>query len=111
MRAPGRVLSQTDFDAWVAEQQGATGGTPDGKALFASAGCGGCHTFTPAGSNGAVGPRLDGLTDAASVRESIVDPGAVIVSGFSDGVMPTTFGDSFSDEVIDALVSYLTGGE
>jgi cytochrome c oxidase subunit 2 len=106
-----RVLSQADFDAWVAEQQGADGDTPDGKALFASAGCGGCHTFTPAGSSGAVGPRLDGLTDAASVRESIVDPGAVVVSGFSDGVMPTTFGDSFSDEEIDALVAFLTGGE
>jgi len=110
MRAPVRVLSQADFAAWVAEQQGTSEGG-DGKALFASGGCGGCHTFTPAGATGAVGPRLDGLTDASSVRESIVDPGAVVVSGFSDGVMPTTFGDSFSDEEIDALVAYLTGGE
>jgi cytochrome c oxidase subunit 2 len=110
MRAPVRVLSQADFDAWVAEQQGADGDTLDGKALFASAGCGGCHTFKPAGATGAVGPALDGLTDAASVRQSIVDPGAVVVSGFSDGVMPTTFGDSFSDEEIDALVAFLTGG-
>ena len=110
MRAPVRVLSQADFETWLADRVGATGGTVDGKALFASAGCGGCHTFKPAGSSGAVGPAVDGLTDAASVRQSIVDPGAVVVSGFSDGVMPTTFGDSFSDEEIDALVAFLTAG-
>ena len=126
MRAPVRVLSQADFDAWLAEQQGAAGGTgagtgakADGKALFASAGCGGCHTFTPAGATGAVGPNLDNVAADAQkagkptdefVHESIVDPGAVVASGYSDGVMPTTFGDSFSDEEIDALVAYVTQG-
>jgi sulfite dehydrogenase len=30
-----------------------------GKAVFASAGCGGCHTLKAAGSNGTVGPNLD----------------------------------------------------
>src|SRR4051794_41898259 len=35
---------------------------PSGKAVFASAGCGGCHTFKPAGATGSIGadpPRVD----------------------------------------------------
>ena len=41
-----------------------TGGNGDaaaGKAVFASAGCGGCHTLKAAGSSGNVGPNLDQL--------------------------------------------------
>jgi mono/diheme cytochrome c family protein len=34
---------------------------PDGNAVFASAGCGNCHTLKAAGSNGTVGPNLDQL--------------------------------------------------
>lgn len=30
-----------------------------GKQVFASAGCGGCHTLAAAGSSGTVGPNLD----------------------------------------------------
>jgi cytochrome c oxidase subunit 2 len=119
MRAPVRVLSQSEFDAWVDEQQaGAGGGAVDGKGVFASAGCGGCHAFTPAGTSAAAGPKLDDVAAAAEkagtpvdeyVRESIVDPDAVVADGYTAGVMPKTFGDSLSEEEIDALVSYLTG--
>ena len=38
-----------------------TASKPDGKAIFASAGCGGCHTLKAAGSSGTVGPNLDVL--------------------------------------------------
>jgi cytochrome c oxidase subunit II len=118
MRAPVRVLSKTDFAAWVTQQQGPSGGGADGKAVFANNGCGGCHTFEPAGSDGAIGPDLDDLAAAAKaagkpldefVRESIVDPSAEITPGFKDGVMPKTFGESLSPEEIDALVAFLTG--
>ena len=37
------------------------GGAPDGKQVFASAGCGGCHTLKDAGATGNVGPNLDDL--------------------------------------------------
>jgi cytochrome c oxidase subunit II len=121
MRAPARVLSQADFAAWVAKKQegGGAGGDDPGKAVFASAGCSGCHAFTPAGSSGAVGPNLDnvaadakaaGEDPAAFVRESIVDPDKAITKGYQPGVMPKTYGDSLSAEEIDALVSYLTAG-
>jgi cytochrome c oxidase subunit II len=119
MRAPVQVLSQADWKAWIEKQQGAArgGAGADGKTVFASAGCGGCHTFTPAGSNGEVGPDLDKVAADAQkagkpvdefVRESIVDPNAVVASGYQPNVMPGSFGQSLSKEEIDALVSYLT---
>ena len=40
---------------------GGQGDPAAGKAVFASAGCGGCHTLKAAGSSGTVGPNLDQL--------------------------------------------------
>src|SRR4051794_28479506 len=39
----------------------AQGDASAGKAVFASAGCGGCHTMKAAGATGTVGPDLDTL--------------------------------------------------
>ena len=39
--------------------QGGGAAKPDGKAIFASAGCGSCHTLKAAASTGNVGPNLD----------------------------------------------------
>jgi sulfite dehydrogenase len=50
----------------------ATGDPVAGKLVFASAGCGGCHTLKAAGSNGNVGPNLDQLKpDAARVAHQV----------------------------------------
>ena len=57
-----------------------------GEQIFTAAGCAGCHTFAPAGSNGTIGPNLDELAAAAAerepgksaeeyVRESLTNPG------------------------------------
>jgi mono/diheme cytochrome c family protein len=43
----------------VAGGGGGEGGGADGEAIFASAGCGSCHTLAAAGSSGTVGPNLD----------------------------------------------------
>ena len=61
-----------------------------GKALFASNGCGSCHTYKPAGSNGKVGPDLDKLAADAKkahrpaldeyTKESIENPDAYVVA-------------------------------
>ncbi len=119
MRAPVRVLSTADFDAWIAERQGPPGGGgTDGKAVFANAGCGGCHTFAPAAADGKIGPDLDKVAASASkaglpvdeyIRQSIVDPSATISGGFQDGVMPKTFGKSLTPDEIDALVAFVSG--
>ena len=117
MRAPVRVVSQAAFGAWVKDQQGSSSGSADAAAVFQSAGCGGCHAFTPAGSKGAVGPNLDNVASdakkagedpAAYIRESIVDPNKVLAPGFAAGVMPGNFKDSLSAKEIDALVTYLS---
>jgi cytochrome c oxidase subunit II len=121
MRAPVRVVSQPAFTAWVKKQQsgGGSSGGSDGKAIFASAGCGNCHTFTPAGSTGQIGPNLDNLVadakkagedPAAYVKESIVDPNKVVVSGYQPNVMPGNYQQTLSTQQIDALVKYLTSG-
>ena len=128
MRALAVVMTPADFTKWIAAQQKlakapppSSGGTTDAAATFTSAGCAGCHTFAPAKSTGTIGPDLDHLTaDAAKygqgetaeqyVRESIVDPGKVVVTGYSNGIMPSTFATSLTSAQIDALVSYLLKG-
>ena len=44
------------------------------------------------------------------VRESITDPGKVVVTGYSNGIMPSTFATSLTSAQIDALVTYLLKG-
>ena len=92
-----------------------------GEQIFTAAGCAGCHTFGPAGSNGTIGPSLDELKTQAGniepgksaeqyVRESLEDPGAFIVQGYPNA-MPS-FKGRLTDEQIQALIDYLlqTGG-
>jgi mono/diheme cytochrome c family protein len=86
-----------------------------GAVLFKSQGCGGCHTFKPAGTNGTIGPDLDKLARYAKaanqpldafVRESIANPSAYVEKGYQP-TMPN-FGDTLSAKQISDLVAYLT---
>ena len=93
-----------------------------GQQIFTAAGCAGCHTFGPAGSNGTIGPSLNELKTQAGnmepgksaeqyIRESIEDPNAFVVKGFSANVMPS-FKGKLTDAQVQTLVEYLlqTGG-
>jgi cytochrome c oxidase subunit 2 len=120
MRAVVDVVSKDDFAAWVKKQQSGGGTVDSGAALFASAGCSGCHAFTPAGSTAAIGPNLDNVAASAAkagespeayVRESIVNPNKIVASGYAPGVMPGTFAQTLSAKQIDALVAYVTGAK
>jgi mono/diheme cytochrome c family protein len=85
-----------------------------GKAVFDANGCGSCHTFSPAGSTGTVGPNLDNALkgkDAAFIHQSIVDPNAEITSGYQAGVMPQTFGQQLSQKQLNDLVAFLRLGQ
>ena len=77
---------------------GGEGGAVDGKAIFAEAGCGGCHTLEAAGASGTVGPNLD---DAKSSKELVIDR---VANG--KGAMPS-FGDSYSAEQIAAVADFV----
>jgi mono/diheme cytochrome c family protein len=70
-----------------------------GKEVFASAGCGTCHTLADAGSSGAVGPNLD---DAKPTKELAVDR---VTNGA--GAMPP-FAGQLTDEQIDAVATYVS---
>ena len=127
MRGPARVIDTAAYTEWAKKQAeassgggGAGGAAPDGAKLFATNGCGGCHTFKPAGSDGQIGPDLDTLTEAAKtagaspedfVKQSIADPNAYLAPGYQGGVMPGTFAKTLKPEEIDALVQYLLGKE
>jgi cytochrome c oxidase subunit 2 len=115
MRSTLRVVPVDEFKKWVAEQGGGgakKAGAPtgiDGKSVFASAGCAGCHTLADANATGKAGPDLDkiGTKGAAFVRESIVKPDAYVEKGFQKGIMPPTYGEDLSPEELKALVDYL----
>ena len=85
-----------------------------GPRSIAQFGCGGCHTIEGV-SAGQVGPDLThigGSRDSDYIRQSILDPDAVIASGCPGGacppgVMPQSFGDSLTAEQVDTLVDYL----
>ncbi len=96
---------------------GAAAGDPAaGSEVFGSAGCNTCHTLADAGSTAETGPNLDEALqgqDAASIRESIVDPNAVVAEGFPANVMPDNYGEQLSEQELADLVAYLaqaTGG-
>jgi cytochrome c oxidase subunit II len=127
MRQSAHVLTKPAFDAWVTKMTKATapaapaaGGAPaaiDAKALFtqgekstSATACGACHKLADAGTAGGVGPDLDTVLkgkDEAFIRQSIVDPSAEVAKGFSDGIMPATYGKLLSKPEVDALVKYL----
>ena len=123
MRSTVVVQSQDEYTKWVgnlnkpaaaataAAGAGGTGGAaPDGKQLFAANGCAGCHTLKDAGANATVGPDLDKVLPGKTpdfIKQSIVDPGAVVENGYTN-IMPPGFGDKLGAAGVDALVKYLS---
>ncbi len=67
---------------------------------------GGAIAPTWQGISGRAGDRVPGLSAEEYLRESIVDPAAYIVEGYSDG-MPKGFKILLSGEDIDSLVAFL----
>lgn len=90
-------------------EAGAAGGP--GAQIFASAGCGSCHTLAAAGSKGTAGPNLDEFLapddTTPGVEEMIVDPNAEIAEGYSANVMPTDYGQRLSKTEVSQLADYL----
>jgi mono/diheme cytochrome c family protein len=79
-----------------------TGASPQvsGASVFASAGCGGCHTLKAAQATGSVGPDLDQVKPSAAAVTQIVHSGG--------GGMPS-FSGRLSDAEIAAVASYVSG--
>ncbi len=72
---------------------GAGGGGPGGEAIFADAGCGGCHTLDAAGSSGSIGPNLDDSKPEFALAVNRVTNGR--------GAMPSFEGQLTEQEIAD----------
>jgi cbb3-type cytochrome c oxidase subunit III len=75
------------------------GGGTDGKTVFATAGCTGCHTLAAAGSTGTVGPNLD---QARPSKALVIDR---VTNG--QGGMPS-FKGQLSEAQIEAVADYVS---
>lgn len=76
--------------------------------MISSFGCQACHVVL--GSGGKIGPSLDDIgsrLNAEQIRQSIIDPNAVIAKGFPSGVMPLNYSEQMSETQLDALVAFL----
>jgi mono/diheme cytochrome c family protein len=83
---------------------GGSGGSDEGEAVFASSGCGSCHTMEAADANGTIGPNLD---ETKPSRELAIDR----VTNGAGGTPP--FKDPLSEQQIAAVADYVvasTGG-
>jgi len=74
-------------------------GSTDGKTVFATAGCTGCHTLKAAGSTGTVGPNLD---EAKPSKDLVIDR---VTNG--QGGMPS-FKGQLSEAQIQAVADYVS---
>ena len=91
----GTVPAATTSETTTGEEPTTSveGDAANGEKVFASAGCGGCHTLDAAGSTGNVGPNLDDAKPDASL---VVDR---VTNG--QGVMPSFKGDLSDQEIAD----------
>ncbi len=118
MEAPVKVISQTDYDAWVAEQTAqANDPVARGQKFSKQYGCTACHSID--GSK-IVGPSWKGLfgstvtlengstvtADETYLTESIKDPAAQIVQGYQN-VMPASIAQLMTDAQISDIIAYI----
>ena len=95
-----QALPETVEGTLPADTGAATeGDAANGKKIYASAGCGGCHTFSAAGSTGTVGPNLD---------DASVDVDAAVQQVKNGGGGMPAFGDRLSDQEIADVAAFVT---
>jgi len=118
MIAPLEVVSAKAFQQWVqSKRSGPSTVIEEGMNLAQQYGCLACHSID---GSVRVGPSWKGLydsevklSDGSSVkadedylRESIVDPSAKLVKGFSN-LMPGGYGKQLNEKQILALIAYI----
>ena len=97
---PPATTTETMTETTTTGGGGETGDAANGEQVFASAGCGGCHTFSKAGSNGSGGPNLD---DASPSFDKVVEQ---VTNG--GGAMPA-FKDRLSEQEIRDVAAFVSG--
>jgi len=114
-QAPGGGGSEAE--ALQAELNALPKGDPTaGKAVFTSAGCVACHSLDSEVK--IVGPSQAGVATRAATRkpghsaelyiyESVTKPGAYVVQGFQDGIMPPDFKTKLTPQQLADVISFL----
>ena len=90
----------TTNDTTTDAEETETGDAANGEQVFASAGCGGCHTLAAAGSSGTVGPNLDEAAPSFGLVVGMVTNGG--------GAMPS-FSDKLSEDEIRDVAAFVSG--
>ncbi len=75
-----------------------SGPAVNGKSVFESAGCSGCHTLKDAGATGNVGPNLDQLKPSKALVARQVETGGAVMPSFKG---------KLSQAQIDAVAGYV----
>jgi cytochrome c oxidase subunit II len=118
MRGFVKVVSQEDFETWLASEGAAAGGSlaDQGKALYQEKACFSCHSMD---GTRIVGPSFKGLfgrtepltgggtvkVDEDYIRESILTPQAKIVDTYPPSMPP--FAGVLSEEQINAIIEFI----
>ena len=91
---------------------GGGGGVPapaeTAEAAIKKYGCQACHSLL--GVKATIGPSLEDVADRLKpeqIRQSIIDPAAVIAEGFTD-MMPKDFGDKMTVKELSMIIELLT---
>ena len=72
-------------------------------------GCQACHSLL--GTTASIGPSLEDVSNRLNkdeIRQSIIDPAAVIAEGYTN-MMPTDFGDKMTVKELSMIVELLSG--
>ena len=118
MLAKMHVVSKEDYEKWIAESDEGLTLAQKGQKLFSEKGCVACHSTD---GSPKVGPTWKGVfaikdhemegglkvaVDENYLRESILQPNAKVVKGFSQGVMPT-FQGQLSEDQVNAIIEFI----
>jgi cytochrome c oxidase subunit II len=119
MEGKVNVVSQGDFDQWIAQQELAAPESPElrGQQLATDFGCVNCHSADGSPKTGPTWLHLYEstvkLTDGSSVtaddnylKTSIIQPNAQVTLGFPANVMPD-FSTVLDQTMVEALVAYI----
>ena len=118
MESPVFVVSQADFDSWVAEQTGVSEDPVErGQKWYTTYGCVACHSLDGApgvgptwkGVYGAQRNFVDGgsaVADDAYITKSLRNPGLHIVEGFQN-LMPANAAADMTDDQVNDVIRFI----
>lgn len=120
MAAPVKVLSEDEYQAWVASGGGASGegmsAVEFGAKMFVAKGCNACHSIDGSAKIGPSFANIWGKThkfvggntkvvDDNYIRDSVMEPAKDVVEGYQP-VMPS-FKGQLNDQQVEALIEYI----